>query len=127
MHRLSTVQILSLWTDLWQAYYRDHGFGTDTAEIYTYRLMPFDPMYAEARTKNPQTAHGEPGAMTGLERDAYEEGLRNAMRSLYSLLQHFEHTVSDAKIFVDGKRIGVWMNKLRENHRLNVRVERTKR
>ena len=43
MHRLSIVQLLSIWSDLEAAYHRHNGFGTDTAEIYLYRLMPWSP------------------------------------------------------------------------------------
>jgi hypothetical protein len=36
-------QALSVWSDLEQAYFGKNGFGGDTAEIYAYRLQPYNP------------------------------------------------------------------------------------
>ena len=45
MDNISMNQALSIWSDLWQAYYGKHGYGGDIAEIYAYRLMPYSPTY----------------------------------------------------------------------------------
>jgi len=37
---VSTLQALSVWSELEQAYYDNNGYGTDTAEIYAYTLLP---------------------------------------------------------------------------------------
>ena len=43
MINLSQNQLLELWSDFEQAYYGDHPYGGDTAEIYAYRLLQYDP------------------------------------------------------------------------------------
>jgi len=37
-HSLSPLALVSLWSDLEQAYFGKHGSGGDTAEVYAYRL-----------------------------------------------------------------------------------------
>lgn len=37
---ISILQALRVWSELEQAYYDDNGYGTDTAEIYAYKLLP---------------------------------------------------------------------------------------
>lgn len=81
MHRLSMVQLLSIWSDLEAAYYLRNGFGTDTAEIYMYRLMPRCPT-AEHKGKC----------------DA--EMILDSSTALLHVLEHFE-TTHDAKIWVN--------------------------
>jgi hypothetical protein len=40
---VSIDQLIGIWTDLVFAYCGQNGFGGDTAEIYAYRLLRFDP------------------------------------------------------------------------------------
>lgn len=40
----SDSQVLSVWTDLMHAYYGEAAYGSDTAEIYAYRLQRYDPL-----------------------------------------------------------------------------------
>lgn len=42
----STLQALEVWDDLVRAYHQRHPYGTDTAEIYAYRLLPHTPSLA---------------------------------------------------------------------------------
>lgn len=41
MIELSIKQILEVWDHLTAAYYKKHGFGSGTAEIYMYLTLPF--------------------------------------------------------------------------------------
>jgi hypothetical protein len=43
MNNISMNQALGIWSELWQAYYGDNSYGSDTAEIYAYRLMQYSP------------------------------------------------------------------------------------
>src|SRR5262249_25383349 len=72
MHNLSMAQALLIWSELMDAYHGKNGFGGDTAEIYMYRLMPYDP----ALVHDPTADHN--GTVD------------QANRSLCSLLLFFE-------------------------------------
>lgn len=37
------IELLRLWGELVECYHGVNGYGSDTAEIYAYRLMPFSP------------------------------------------------------------------------------------
>lgn len=85
MHRLSMVQLLSIWSDLEAAYYLQNGFGTDTAEIYMYRLMPACPM---AKHKGQYDV----------------EQIADSSSALLHTLEYFAAT-RDARIWVNGKTL----------------------
>jgi hypothetical protein len=119
MHTLSTVQALSIWTDLEQALRGEHAFGGDVAEIYIYRLLP-----AEAF---------RPG---GMRVDVVSDKLvlDAANESFHDLLLHFQttrHASIDIQVW-DGpvrrasngrfKELGAWLRSHGERHRFHVRV-----
>lgn len=85
MHRLSTVQLLSIWSELESALYCRNSFGTDTAEIYMYTLMPYCPMAA---------AKGQYDA----------EMIHDSSCALVNVLDHFEKT-HDAKTWINGETL----------------------
>ena len=116
MHNLSLNQVLSLWSDLEKAYHGTHGFGGDTAEIYIYRLMPFEP----AIMRDPKAE--EHGIIGSSAREAYER----ANKSLFKLLSKFAKD-RDAAITVDEKELGPWLKTARNTHRVHVKVVPRKR
>ena len=45
-------QALGIWSELWMAYYCHNGYGGNTAEIYAYRLMPYEPKLNQGLPSN---------------------------------------------------------------------------
>lgn len=109
MDNLSIRQALDIWSDLEQAYHGTHGFGSDTAEIYIYRLMPFCPIAAINLT--------QPEVMQGLANEYYAR----ANVSLYNILYHFSDR-READIEVEGRALGEWIRTGGFTHRVHVRV-----
>lgn len=107
MHNLSMTQALSIWSDLDDAYYGQHGFGGHVAEIYIYRLMARDPI-REARLKPGLDPEPEPRADT-----------IRANESLRALLLHFA-SMREAMVRVDGRLLELWS--WPESHRLHIEV-----
>jgi hypothetical protein len=84
----SIPQILSVWTELEDARLGVHGFGSSTAEIYAYRLLPHSPLAA---------------ANAGTLSAAAQEVLaRVASRSLAAILDKFMELRPRVTITVDG-------------------------
>jgi hypothetical protein len=109
MNNLSMNQALGLWSELESAYYGKNRFGSDTAEIYTYRLMPYTPsaVVASLRLNQWQT-----------------EAYRTASQTLHNLLLHFQETHDRVRIEIDGKELGPWLKDAINTHRYHVRVVR---
>lgn len=61
MLHISMFQALSVWSELEQAYFGQHRYGGDTAEIYLYRLMEHSPLIGNGYT-NSQTREVRRGA-----------------------------------------------------------------
>lgn len=111
----SMLQALDVWSDLWQAFYGDNGYGGTTAEIYAFRLLPCCP-----------TLYINP---CSLREEAEQEMAQLASLSLAQLLT----------AFVDQTGTRVWLMETRDRgvefkpgdkiapefHRWHVRVERT--
>jgi hypothetical protein len=108
MHNLSMAQALSIWT----AYHGKNAFGGDTAEIYIYKLMPYEPLVASVVG----VLHESPTA-----REASAWAYDRANTSLHALLTHFSKT-RDARVEVDGHELGEWLKGARFDHRVRVRV-----
>ncbi len=89
MNNISMNQALSVWSDLWQAYYGKHGYGGDTAEIYAYRLMPY---------------------MPGIERidDRKREAFRRVAISLRDIVWKFAND-NDVLCSIDGESADDWL------------------
>jgi hypothetical protein len=112
MHSLSMTQALSIWSDLEAAYYGKNGFGGDTAEIYIYRAMPYDP--SVARIEHASTVDIMDGDGAGSTYDRANE-------SLHALFAHFSKT-HEARIEVEGRELGEWLKTARYLHRIHVKV-----
>jgi len=113
MHDLSMTQALSIWSDLEAAYYGKNSFGSDTAEIYIYRLMPFEPLVARVEFgSSPVGKIGE---------DAMNSTYRQASESLHALLAHFSKT-RDARVEIEGRELGEWLRSACYMHRVHVKV-----
>jgi hypothetical protein len=113
MQNLSLVQALSLWSELERAYYQKHGFGTDTAEIYLYRLMPYEPTVARADWV---------GGADGMLKERATEAYQQARTSLLALLTHFA-TTHEADLWVNGRAPGPWLIDEPFDHRVAVTVK----
>lgn len=120
MHNLSLNQILSLWSDLEAAYWGKNGFGGDTAEIYSYRLMREDPR------------RSSPSASDSLKQQAEQESALEAASSLFSLLKLFCEMHECAAFIETGydrekrkdivRRVGPWMKKTVQTHRWHIKI-----
>lgn len=117
MNNISMNQALGIWGELWQAYYKDNDYGTDTAEIYAYRLMGFDPIVASGCAGDAQVSKTEIFKVNS--RVAYIK----AQNSLATLLIKFESD-NDCKITVNNKPIREWVETEVFDHRCHVRVAR---
>lgn len=104
MTHLSMAQALSLWSELEQALHGTNGYGSDTAEIYIYRLMRRCPTLE-----------------AGIDSQVAAEEYAQANASLYDLLAHFA-VERDATITVEGRRLGKWLRRARHDHRVHVKV-----
>jgi hypothetical protein len=109
-------QALSIWSELWQAYYGKNGYGGDTAEIYAYRVMPYEPVVAGANMKD----FRETETFKRSSRAAYAK----ATNSLVNLLIKFES--ADCHLEVNGKSIREWAEKEYFDHRCHVKVNHKK-
>ena len=104
---LSTTQLINLWVELEDAYNGVSGFGSCTAEIYAYTVMPCNPSYQ----------HGKG------QYDAEDE--LNASKALYEVLTLFK-SKRDCIIYIEGRRFGKWLLKERFQHRLHIRIKKKK-
>ena len=93
-------QALDVWGDLWQAYYGKHGYGSDTAEIYAYRLMSYLP---------------------SLENDPNRVSAIRAQNSLYHLVKKFAGE-NDCEITIDSKTPEDWLEQDIFDHRCHVKI-----
>ena len=100
MNNISMNQALSIWDELWHAYYCNNGYGSDIAEIYAYRLMAYRP-----------TLNSIPDKVSVVR----------AQNSLYALLSKFAHD-NDCEIEVDGKSLHDWMEEEVFDHRCHVKI-----
>lgn len=109
MENISMSQALRVWSELWQAYYGNNGYGGDTAEIYAYTLQP----------RTPSMDMEQPGnSFAGLHDKV---GLQ-AAKSLYALLFLFRNK-HDCGIQVNGRVLGEWFMSTPFVHRCHVKVE----
>lgn len=109
MDNISINQALDVWSDLWQAYYGKNGFGSNTAEIYAYKIMPNSPKFS-MNINSPENK---------------KLGLL-AAKSLYQLLFKFRHE-NDCKIEImetrtKGQKIGRWFTKEPFFYRCHIKI-----
>jgi len=103
-------ELLSLWSELEQAWHGTNGYGGHVAEIYAYRLWPYSP-----------TAVAPLPADTSLKRGALYEQERIAAACLHALLSEFARR-RHCRIEVDGRPLGPWLQGERLAHRAHVGV-----
>lgn len=96
--------ILNVWIELYLAYEKRNGFGTDTAEIYFY---PFVTKAMEINKRN----------------DEYREiDIMKIHTILYNLFSMFE-VKYECSLYIDGRELGTWFIEHDTNtHRMHVRV-----
>ena len=113
LSNISLDQALGVWSDLEQAYYGDNGYGSDTAEIYAYRLMRYVPTALHANAQGKRVVD---------DADMRGESLK-AARALYELLYRFSEQ-RDCLIRINGEPLGEWLAFQPFDHRCHVRVAR---
>jgi hypothetical protein len=118
MHNISIVQALSLWTDLELALAGKNTYGGDTAEIYMYRLSERNPILAAYLR--------QPTPTGGITEEVALSLIDASNTSLYNLLTHFS-TTRHAAITVEGRKLGAWLKKDRNTHRVHVTVRPKRR
>jgi hypothetical protein len=104
---VSLDQLLGIWTELVEAMHGVNGYGGDTAEIYAYRLLRFDPRILH-----------EPWVKQMRREQAIE-----ARVSVYLILKRFESQF-DRRCEVDGhKSAWEWFQRVDLfDHRIHVKV-----
>lgn len=112
---VNPIEMMKLWGDLVECYHGVNGYGSDTAEIYAYRLMPYSPLVHSAALKD------------GVTKDERTEEVNCvAAGALVSLCEEFEQHY-DCRIEIDGRSTTSWYMTFREsfNHRAHVTVKRS--
>ena len=134
MHRLSIVQVLSLWMSLEDAFHGSGSYGGDVAEICVFRLMSSNPLAERSREMQAHAwAKARQGMMRGTTSIVEVEGnaaYLEASETLYNLLVHFAKercAIVEIEVYqpVGGwtfVEVGVWMKKVEETQRWHVRV-----
>lgn len=111
MNNISMNQALSVWSELWQAYYGDNHYGSDTAEIYAFRLMPYAP-------------HAVYDNKSRLAIEERHELAALAACSMRNLVWQFCKE-ADCKCLIDGEDCDTWLSHNSEfDHRCHVKVVR---
>jgi hypothetical protein len=110
MINLSTIQLLTLWSELDDALCGENNYGGDVAEIYAYTLQ----------SANPSSGSNAPNSMR--DKAQAEDSLK-AAKSLHSVLALFSE-IRDCTITVGGKEFGDWVAKEPFVHRTHITVKR---
>jgi hypothetical protein len=111
MNNVSMNQALSIWSELWQAYYGDNSYGSDTAEIYAYRVMPYSPALLMAKDSQIAIEEGH-------------ELARLSACSMRNLVWQFCKE-ADCKCLIDGEDCDTWLAHNPEfDYRCHVKVVR---
>ena len=102
-------QALSIWSELWQAYYSDNSYGSDTAEIYAYRLMAHNPSLHMPESSQSYKV-------------ASHEAAELAAQSMRNIVFMFCKE-ADCKCVIDGEDCDTWLAHNPEfDHRCHVYV-----
>ena len=114
MINVSINRILEVWDQLWLARCGEHSYGSDTAEIYAYLLMPNDPLEL-IESKAPDS---------DLVLSAKKERYSKASKSLYNIVTKFAE-MNDVKCLIDKQSPEIWFTKNPYfSHRAHVQVMR---
>ena len=108
---VNPMEMMRLWGELVECYHGVSGYGSDTAEIYAYRLMPYSPV-----------AHGDT-AKGQLREDRIRDSNSTAANALVSLCEEFQRTY-DCVITFDGLKAKHWLRDFGDtfDHRVHVKV-----
>jgi len=109
----SLDQALGIWSDLWQAYYGDNGYGGRTAEIYAYRLVGHQPVWCQEPCPDAPTPY--------LKEASWEAGVE-AKRNLITLLLAFQEA-ANCFVDVDGVSLAEWDDGQPLFHRCHVTIQ----
>ena len=103
--------MMKLWGDLVECYHGVNGYGSDTAEIYAYRLQSYSPVVHNG------------GLMTELKAERAADLNAIAANALASLCEEFARQY-DCKVEIDGHEIGNWLSLVTDqfDHRAHVKV-----
>lgn len=106
---LSQKQLVTLWSELEQALYGDNKFGGDTAEIYAFTLMRYNPCWEYGKDSD---------VFKRSEFDRQSE----ARSALIAVCDWFQDERS-AYIEIDGESFNVWKRRPHIfDHRVHVKV-----
>jgi hypothetical protein len=131
MYRLSTPQLLTLWSRLEACFYGKNSYAGDTAEIYQYTLMPSCPS-VEAMQRGGQgpAAHLRlRGSSKSIMQETADEVFKDASEALHNVLLYFIHSkeidrnTPGVRITIEEREFGAWVKDLGQWHRLHVKVE----
>lgn len=107
---LSSRQLIVLWSELEQAYYGDNSFGGDTAEIYAFTLMRYNPTYSFG-VDSPTFIRAE------------QERQQEAREALDAVCNLFAE-MRGVKISIDGIPAHKWRHTAAAfDHRVHIKVE----
>ena len=125
---ISIEQALGIYDELFKAYIGENGYGGNTAEIYTYRLLPDSPIYTQT------WASIKPGDFSWEETLSLEKKAAQALLDIidiFILHNNCTVTVEDPEVAVSDTFIssGTWLenvlkDKYRFAHRIHVRVQK---
>ena len=116
MIHLSPLQLIRLWSQLEQAYYKDNNYRGDTAEIYAFTLLEHHPTIAFNEAKEGT-----------IMREMQDVRYKQAAATLIKVL-HLVEEERGCKIRIDGFSVSAWRKKYQGfAHRVHVTVKPKKK
>lgn len=108
LEHISMRQALNVWSELEQAYYGDNKYGSDTAEVYAYRLLPNMPVEHWEHQSPP---------MREYSREQYILA-RSALAALCAIFAEDR----ECRVLIDGQHPDFWDDGTPFDHRAHVQV-----
>lgn len=105
----STEQVLSVWMKLEEAYHGVANYGSDTAEIYYYLLMPYSPTYIATKGDHKST-------LCGRENARFDAHVLCDFQDIFSIFMDER----ECELEINGQPIGNWIPE--PFHRIQVKV-----
>jgi hypothetical protein len=104
---LTHNQLIEIYSDLVKAYYCENHYGTNTAEIYAYRM----------RIDNP-------GRLPGFVdfKSVKEQNIETA-KTLYEILLKFKEYFPST-IYIENRLLGKWIQNFEFEHRVHIKIIR---
>lgn len=94
----STEQVLSVWMKLEEAYHGVANYGSDTAEIYYYLLMPYSPTYIATKGDHKST-------LCGRENARFDAHVLCDFQDIFSIFMDER----ECELEINGQPIGNWI------------------